>query len=119
MRLDRHRIGLETSAELQAVGDAGTATPRLWALGPIVRGMFWECTAVPDIRNQAVALARSVAAAQGPSAVFDHPTPERLAAYLHSELTGRGAAAPSPSARSASTSIPVTSGSASQSSAWS
>jgi uncharacterized NAD(P)/FAD-binding protein YdhS len=28
----------------------------------VVRGMFWECTAVPDIRSQAVRLADGIAA---------------------------------------------------------
>ena len=32
---------------------------------PLLRGVFWACTAVPDIRNQAAALARAVAAELG------------------------------------------------------
>jgi uncharacterized NAD(P)/FAD-binding protein YdhS len=36
--------------------------PGLWALGPIVRGVFWECTAVPDIRLQARMIAERIAA---------------------------------------------------------
>jgi uncharacterized NAD(P)/FAD-binding protein YdhS len=62
VRLDRHRIGIEATGNLQVIGGGGEVMPRLWALGPIVRGMFWECTAVPDIRNQAVQLANHVAA---------------------------------------------------------
>ena len=30
-------------------------------LGPIVRGVFWECTAVPDIRIQARTVAQEIA----------------------------------------------------------
>ena len=30
----------------------GTPSRRLFALGPPTRGVFWEITAVPDIRNQ-------------------------------------------------------------------
>ena len=36
--------------------------PGLWALGPIVRGVFWESVAVPDIRVQAAALAETIGA---------------------------------------------------------
>jgi uncharacterized NAD(P)/FAD-binding protein YdhS len=56
-RLDRHRLGIDVTDRLEVIGAAGEVTPRLWALGPVVRGMFWECTAVPDIRRQAVELA--------------------------------------------------------------
>ena len=45
-----------------AVGGARASGARLWTLGPLLRGVFWECTAVPDIRHQAVDLARAVAA---------------------------------------------------------
>ena len=60
-RIDHHGMGLEVSDALQIIGDDGVATPRAWALGPIVRGMFWECTAVPDIRVQARMIASDVA----------------------------------------------------------
>jgi uncharacterized NAD(P)/FAD-binding protein YdhS len=52
-RLDPLGLGLETTADLKSVNRAGTPESGLYALGPIVRGVFWECTAVPDIRNQA------------------------------------------------------------------
>ena len=50
-------IGLDVRPDLSVVGD-GPAM--LWTLGPLIRGAFWECTAVPDIRNQAAQLARAV-----------------------------------------------------------
>jgi uncharacterized NAD(P)/FAD-binding protein YdhS len=62
VRLDRHRLGIEATGALEVVGAEGRVTPGLWALGPILRGMFWECTAVPDIRGQAVRLADQIAA---------------------------------------------------------
>lgn len=62
VRLDRHRIGLEATATLDIIDQNGAVTPGLWALGPIVRGVFWECTAVPDIRAQAIRLADHIAA---------------------------------------------------------
>ena len=56
-------IGLDAAADLSLRRDAGAPEARLWTLGPLLRGVFWECTAVPDIRNQAAALAAAVAAA--------------------------------------------------------
>jgi uncharacterized NAD(P)/FAD-binding protein YdhS len=61
VRVDRHGLGLEVTDDLQALGASGNPTPRLWALGPISRGVFWECTAVPDIRRQALDLSDRVA----------------------------------------------------------
>lgn len=55
--LDPLEIGLDVDSEF-AVRDAGRdRVSGLWALGPVVRGVFWECTAVPDIRDQAMRLA--------------------------------------------------------------
>jgi uncharacterized NAD(P)/FAD-binding protein YdhS len=61
-RLDANALGLDVTESLQLRRLDGTPDPRLWALGPIVRGVFWECVAVPDIKNQAAHLAASVAA---------------------------------------------------------
>ena len=38
--------------------DDGQPNETLFALGPMTRGAFWECVAVPDIRVQAWSLAR-------------------------------------------------------------
>jgi uncharacterized NAD(P)/FAD-binding protein YdhS len=65
VRLDRHRLGLDVAPDLRALGASGAPTPGLWALGPLVRGVFWECTAVPDIRLQAVQVAAGLEAAFG------------------------------------------------------
>ena len=34
---------------------------RLWAVGPVTKGTFWEIVAVPDIRSQAAAVADDIA----------------------------------------------------------
>jgi len=61
-RTDQHGMGLDVTETLQVIGrDGDAATARVWALGPIVRGIFWECTAVPDIRVQARMIALEVA----------------------------------------------------------
>lgn len=59
---DRHGLGLQVTDRLALVGRNGDTVPGAWALGPIVRGVFWECTAVPDIRVQARTVAADVAA---------------------------------------------------------
>lgn len=59
-RLDPLGMGLEVADSLQALGESGRPQRNLWALGPIVRGVFWECVAVPDIRTQAERVARQV-----------------------------------------------------------
>ncbi len=60
-RTDPHGMGLAVTAALQVTRSDGGVAPGLWALGPIVRGVFWECTAVPDIRVQAQTVAGAVA----------------------------------------------------------
>jgi uncharacterized NAD(P)/FAD-binding protein YdhS len=62
VRIDPHGIGVEVTDALELIGAKGSPSPGLWALGPIVRGTFWECTAVPDIRLQAATLAGTVSA---------------------------------------------------------
>jgi uncharacterized NAD(P)/FAD-binding protein YdhS len=62
IRIDAHGLGIDVTPDLATVARDGTPNERIWALGPIVRGAFWECTAVPDIRVQASHLAISVVA---------------------------------------------------------
>ena len=44
-----------------AVDNASRAGERLWALGPLTKGKFWEIVAVPDIRHQVTAVADDIA----------------------------------------------------------
>jgi len=62
VRLDDHGMGLQVDGQLRIVAPDGRVTPGLWALGPVVRGTFWECTAVPDVRVQASHVADAIAA---------------------------------------------------------
>jgi uncharacterized NAD(P)/FAD-binding protein YdhS len=43
-----------------AVDDHARAGERLWALGPLTKGRYWEIVAVPDIREQAAAVAMDI-----------------------------------------------------------
>ncbi len=60
VRPDAHGMGIDVDDALHVVGADGNPASNLWALGPIVRGVFWECVAVPDIRLQAAQLADGV-----------------------------------------------------------
>ncbi len=62
VRLDAQGLGLDVTDGLNVVRADGGVAERIWALGPIVRGVFWECVAVPDIRVQAAHAAVSVVA---------------------------------------------------------
>ena len=61
-RPDRHRLGLDIDPTFCVLDRGGTATPHLWALGPLGMGVLWECTAVPDIRLHAIIVAEQVVA---------------------------------------------------------
>lgn len=52
--IDRHGIGLQ-------VDNDNRAGERVWALGPLTKGRYWEIVAVPDIRGQAAAVADTIA----------------------------------------------------------
>jgi uncharacterized NAD(P)/FAD-binding protein YdhS len=55
-RPDHLGIGLEVDERSRLVG-----SDRLWALGPLTKGRYWEIIAVPDIREQAAAVADDIA----------------------------------------------------------
>ena len=74
-----HSIGRTRDPLLRSLLDAGAARPdrlgigldvddhsrveggeRLWALGPLTKGRFWEIIAVPDIREQAAVVADDI-----------------------------------------------------------
>lgn len=61
IRADALALGLDVDTDLRVISADGMANRRLAALGPLTKGVFWESTAVPDIRNQVAALARSLA----------------------------------------------------------
>ena len=42
------------------IGRAGKPSDKLFAVGPLTRGRFWEITAIPDIRQQCAELAQRI-----------------------------------------------------------
>ena len=57
-RVDQLAIGLDISLDSAVIDATGTASRRLFAIGPVSRAAFWEVVAVPDIRTQCAKLAR-------------------------------------------------------------
>lgn len=56
-RPDARHIGLDVTTDLHVVDKDGNPSPRLYAVGPLTRGKFFEIEAVPDIRRQVADLA--------------------------------------------------------------
>jgi uncharacterized NAD(P)/FAD-binding protein YdhS len=67
-RKDVLGLGLDVTADGRVLDASERIDSRLFAVGPITRGAFWEVTAVPDIRNQVAALARTIGAVLGEDA---------------------------------------------------
>jgi uncharacterized NAD(P)/FAD-binding protein YdhS len=51
-------LGLAVDDDGRLLDRAGEPSDTLWALGPLRRGALLETTAIPEIREQAAALAR-------------------------------------------------------------
>ena len=58
IRLDRHRLGVAVTNRLATIDRDGVAPGDLYAIGPMLRGQYWETNAVPEIAAQAEALAQ-------------------------------------------------------------
>ena len=56
-RTDTLHIGVDIADDCAVVNRNGIPSRRLFAVGPLTRAAFWEIVAVPDIRNQCMALA--------------------------------------------------------------
>ncbi|WP_088348232.1 MULTISPECIES: FAD/NAD(P)-binding protein [Rhodomicrobium] len=68
-RPDHLRLGLDVDAGGRLIARDGAVADTLFALGPPTRGMFWESTAVPDIRDYAEAVAASALQTLGRDAI--------------------------------------------------
>jgi uncharacterized NAD(P)/FAD-binding protein YdhS len=65
-RPDPYGLGMAATAQGALVAGDGIPSPRLFGVGPIVRGALWEIVSVADIRNQAEQVAAAaLAAARG------------------------------------------------------
>ena len=59
-RPDPLGIGLDVTPQCQVIDRHGRVSARLFAVGPLTRGTFFEIDAIPDIRAQCKALAESL-----------------------------------------------------------
>jgi uncharacterized NAD(P)/FAD-binding protein YdhS len=51
-RPDPLNLGLDVTADSAVINRWGVPSRQIYALGPVTRGLFWEITSVPDIREQ-------------------------------------------------------------------
>lgn len=56
-------LGISTNASFRVIDAAGRDTSSLFALGTVLRGRLYESVAVPELREQAKAIAEQIAAA--------------------------------------------------------
>jgi uncharacterized NAD(P)/FAD-binding protein YdhS len=61
VRPDPLRLGLDVTGNCALLNRDGAISRRLFAVGPVTKGTFWEMTAVPDIRRQTEKLAEYLA----------------------------------------------------------
>jgi len=60
IRPDAHSLGIDTEEDGRPLSRDGLPVDRLHYLGPWLRARDWEATAVPELREHAAALARSL-----------------------------------------------------------
>ncbi|RFC61794.1 hypothetical protein DYI37_19380 [Fulvimarina endophytica] len=61
-RMDSLGFGIDVDRECALIGKDGMVSRRLYAAGPVTRARFSEVTAIPDIRTQCAALAKTLIA---------------------------------------------------------
>ena len=60
LKPDPLRLGIETDPEGRLIDQTGNAIPGLFTIGPLRIAGLWESIAIPEIRNQALQLARQL-----------------------------------------------------------
>jgi len=60
IRPDPIGIGLDVTPDCAVIDRHGKASSKLFAVGPLTRGRFWETIAIPDIRVQCAELANRI-----------------------------------------------------------
>jgi uncharacterized NAD(P)/FAD-binding protein YdhS len=82
-RPDPLRLGIEADARGALLNVSGTPSDNIFTLGPPLRGQLYETTAIPEIRDQAAALAgRLLAACGAPAGPMTWPGPKDLAVRM-------------------------------------
>ena len=65
-RPDALGLGLAVSDDCALLDHQGRASERIYAMGPVTSGTFWEIVAIPDIRKQAQGLSETLRARRWP-----------------------------------------------------
>ena len=60
VRQDPLKLGVEVDDGYRMLDAAGWRQEGLYYIGPMLRGLFWEATAVPELRGHCLALARVI-----------------------------------------------------------
>jgi uncharacterized NAD(P)/FAD-binding protein YdhS len=60
VQADALDMGIEIEADFAAVDREGNRSGFLFAMGPLVKGVLWETTAVPELRSQAFRVAQEL-----------------------------------------------------------
>jgi uncharacterized NAD(P)/FAD-binding protein YdhS len=77
-RADPLRLGLDVTGTCALLNRNGAISRRVFAVGPVTKGTFWEMTAVPDIRRQCELLALHLSAmVKSPAGVLPAATAAR------------------------------------------
>jgi uncharacterized NAD(P)/FAD-binding protein YdhS len=77
VRPDRLRLGLDVTNACALLNREGAISRRLFAVGPVTKGLSWEITAVPDIRRQCEVLAHHLASLVRPAPGNRRPADQR------------------------------------------
>ena len=67
LRPDTLHLGIDATVRYNAIDASGTAQPHLFAIGPPLRGLLYESTAVPETRDQAARVAGALAELHEPA----------------------------------------------------
>ena len=62
VRPDELDMGIEVTPDFAAVSTQGCASEFLFAIGSLLKGTLWETTAVPELRAQALQVAKALLA---------------------------------------------------------
>ena len=57
VRTDKLAMGLDAAPDGRLIGNDGRIHQNIYTLGPAMKGILWETTAIPEIRSQARTLA--------------------------------------------------------------
>lgn len=65
IRPDALRLGIDATPQFRVIGSHGAPWPSLFTLGPPLRGLWYETTGVPEVRDHAGRLARVLLVRRG------------------------------------------------------